>query len=269
MSSEWKEELKESKLMCDESFRDSDADSEFDLTPPAGTEILNIQIRARAAQISRSLIFDEVTIDTAKSLCSTEEVEEESCPEPTEVEEYGAEVTVGDLQWEISEDERLVTALLYPEKCPTHYEFVQEDNASHNDIEETSEFIDIRGRKHRVIKVHIAKLDEETRGELMKSLSSNGGKKGPLVNHPSQTPDFNTGRKRKRTSSGDSNDSEENDSKKKGKSFGKQEGTNAKDGCPPVFNEDTQGNARTPDSILVNSTKTLSEDKSQRAQKNR
>ena len=224
MSSEWKEELEESKLMCDESFRDSDVDSEFELTPPAGTGILNIQIRARAAQISRSLIFDEVTIDTAKSLCSTEEVVEESSPEPTAVEEYGAEVTVGDLQWEISEDERLVTALLYPEKCPTHYEFVQEDNASHNDIEETSEFIDIRGRKHRVIKVHIAKLDEETRGELMKSLSSNGGKKGPLVNHPSQTPDFNTGRKRKRTSSGDSNDSEESDSKKKVSPSGSKKG---------------------------------------------
>ena len=105
--------------------------------------------------------------------------------------------------------------MLYPEKCPTHYEFVQEDNASHNDIEETSEFIDIRGRKHRVIKVHIAKLDEETRGELMKSLSNNGGKKGPLVNHPSQTPDFITGRKRKRTNSTDSNESEESDNKKK------------------------------------------------------
>ena len=165
-----------------------------------------------------------MTIDTAKSLCNTEEVEEESSPEPTEVEEYGAEVTVGDLEWEISEDERLVTALLYPERCPTHYEFVQEDNASHNDIEETSEFIDIRGRKHRVIKVHIAKLDEETRGELMKSLSSNGGKKGPLVNHPSQTPDFNTGRKRKRTSSGDSDDSEESDSKKKPSPSGSKKG---------------------------------------------
>ena len=215
MSSEWKEELEESKLMCDETFRDSDAESDFDLTPPSGTEILNIQIRARAAQISRSLVFDEVTIDNAKSLCSTEEFEEESNPEPPEVEGYGAEVTVGDLHWEVSEDEKLMTALLYPEKCPTHYEFVQEDNASHNDIEETSEFIDIRGRKHRVIKVHIAKLDEETRGELMKSLSNNGGKKGPLVNHPSQTPDFNTGRKRKRTNSTDSNESEESDNKKK------------------------------------------------------
>ena len=200
-------------LMCNETFGDSDAENELDITPPAGTEILNIQIRARASQISRSLVFDDKTIDSAKSLCVQEEMEEEKEVEAIDVEDYGAEMILGDSG--ISDDERLVAALLYPDKCPTHYEFVHEDTAGQNEIEETSEFIDIRGRRHRVIKVHIAKLDEETRGELMKSLSTDSGRKSSVGSYPSHTQEFYAGRKRKRTGSTDSNESDESESKKK------------------------------------------------------
>ena len=216
-------QLVHDELMCDEEISDSDTETEFGLTPPIGTEILHVQIRARAAQIARSLIFDETTISAAKSLCSVEDKEEDIEPEIVNIEKYGAEVIVGESKE--SADEKLVKSLLYPEKCPTHYEFVHDDNSSHSEIEETSEFIDIRGRKHRVIKVHIAKLDDETRDELLKSLSSEGKKDSrSLANHPSQTPDYKTTRKRKRTGSTDSNESDEGEIKKKPSPSGNKKG---------------------------------------------
>ncbi len=54
--------------------------------------------------------------------------------------------------------DEVMRSLLYPDFFPTHYELVTDDNA---EGDETSEFIDIKGRKHRVIKVHISKLDEQ------------------------------------------------------------------------------------------------------------
>ncbi len=55
--------------------------------------------------------------------------------------------------------DEVMRSLLYPDFFPTHYELVTDEDVAAGD--ETSEFIDIKGRKHRVIKVHISKLDEQ------------------------------------------------------------------------------------------------------------
>ncbi len=196
-------------LLCDESFHDSDAEGDLLATPPAGTELLHVQIRARAQHIARSLVFDDATLYMARPFAENEAAaaepevqDEEDDPEYVPLETHGAAVTIGGSSE--SDEEHFIKTLLYPDQFPAHYEFVHDKNRSHSDLEETSDFIDIRGRKHRVIKVHIAKLDDETRGELMKSLVPETGS--------SRTPEtasgFSTKRKRRDSDGSDDSDGE-------------------------------------------------------------